>query len=71
MAGETGQDRSLTYRQYELMEYITRRGLRTTVKAGLKMLGLDVGAPRLPLQPLEAQGNARLQGLLDELAVSK
>ncbi|QXI30554.1 dihydrodipicolinate synthase family protein [Pseudomonas vanderleydeniana] len=65
------QARSLFYRQYELLEYVTRRGLPTTIKAGLKMLGLDVGAPRLPLQPLDPQGSAYLKGLLDELAVSR
>ncbi|WP_017905231.1 dihydrodipicolinate synthase family protein [Pseudomonas asplenii] len=65
------QARTLFYRQYELLEYITRRGLPTTIKAGLNMLGLDVGAPRLPLQPLDPQGSAYLKGLLDELAVSR
>ncbi|KPA89313.1 dihydrodipicolinate synthase/N-acetylneuraminate lyase [Pseudomonas asplenii] len=65
------QARDLFYRQYELLEYITRRGLPTTIKAGLNMLGLDVGAPRLPLQPLDPQGSAYLKGLLDELAVAR
>lgn len=63
--------RALFYRQCELLEYITRRGLPTTIKAGLKMLGLDVGAPRLPLQPLDPQGSAFLKGLLDELSSEK
>ncbi|MCY1449393.1 hypothetical protein D9M71_661260 [compost metagenome] len=56
------------YRQYELLEYITRRGLPTTIKAGLKMLGQEVGAPRLPLQPLDAQGSNHLKSLLVALA---
>jgi len=55
-------------RQYALLEYITRRGLPTTIKAGLKLLGQDVGAPRLPLQPLDAQGSDDLKRLLVELA---
>lgn len=62
--GRLEEARALFYRQYELLEYITRRGLPTTVKAGLKMLGLDVGAPRLPLQPLDPQGSALLKTLL-------
>lgn len=66
--GDLEEARALFYRQYELLEYITRRGLPTTIKAGLKMLGLDVGVPRLPLQPLDPQGSAYLKGLLDELA---
>ncbi|WP_024617242.1 dihydrodipicolinate synthase family protein [Pseudomonas kilonensis] len=66
--GQMEQARTLFYRQYEMLEYITRRGLPTTIKAGLKMQGLDVGGPRLPLQPLDPQGCAFLKGLLDELA---
>lgn len=66
-AGELEQARSLFYRQYELLEYITRRGLPTTVKAGLGLLGLEVGGPRLPLQPLDVQGREYLRGLLDQL----
>ncbi|MBJ9975491.1 dihydrodipicolinate synthase family protein [Pseudomonas sp. S75] len=68
---DLAEARALFYRQYELLEYITRRGLPTTIKAGLKMLGLDVGAPRLPLQPLDAQGSVYLKGLLDELSSEK
>lgn len=67
-SGQMEQARTLFYRQYDMLEYITRRGLPTTIKAGLKMQGLEVGAPRLPLQPLDAQGCALLKGLLDELA---
>lgn len=68
---DLAEARALFYRQYELLEYITRRGLPTTIKAGLKILGLDVGAPRLPLQPLDPQGSAYLKGLLDELSSEK
>ena len=35
---------------------------------GLVMLGQDVGAPRLPLQPLDAQGSNHLKSLLVALA---
>lgn len=67
-ACQMAQARALFYRQYELLEYITRRGLPTTIKAGLKLQGLDVGAPRLPLQALDASGSAYLKALLDALA---
>lgn len=63
------QARALFYQQYELLEYVTRRGLPTTIKAGLKILGLDAGVPRLPLQPLDAQGFAYLSDLLGQLSV--
>jgi 4-hydroxy-tetrahydrodipicolinate synthase len=66
--GELAEARALFYQQYALLAYITQRGLPTTIKAGLKMLGLDAGAPRLPLQPLDAQGSAYLKGLLDASA---
>jgi len=66
--GNLAEARALFYRQYELLEYITRRGLPTTIKAGLKLLGQDVGAPRLPLQPLDAQGSDYLKSMLVELA---
>jgi len=36
------------------------------VKAALKMMGFPVGEPRLPLVPLEAEQEARLQQLLRE-----
>ncbi|UOB22331.1 dihydrodipicolinate synthase family protein [Pseudomonas orientalis] len=67
-SGKLEEARTLFYRQYEILEYITRRGLPTTVKAGLRMQGLDVGAPRLPLQPLDATASTYLKKLLDELA---
>lgn len=66
--GQIKEARKLFYRQYEMLEYITRRGLPTTIKAGLKIQGLDVGNPRLPLKPLNAQGCTILKGLLDNLA---
>ncbi len=68
--GQLAEARTLFYRQYELLEYITRRGLPTTIKAGLKLLGQDVGAPRLPLQPLDAQGSNYLKGLLETLGAA-
>ena len=36
------------------------------VKAALKMMGFPVGEPRLPLVPLDAEQEARLQQLLRE-----
>lgn len=67
--GDLASARALFYRQYPMLDYITRRGLPTTIKAGLKFAGLDVGSPRLPLQALEAEGQAYLKGLLETLDV--
>jgi 4-hydroxy-tetrahydrodipicolinate synthase len=47
-----------------LLEFIVAGGLATTVKAGLDLLDFPVGDPRAPLLPLDAQGRAKLQGLL-------
>lgn len=65
--GQLEEARTLFYRQYPVLEYITRRGLPSTIKAGLKMQGLEVGAPRLPLQALDAQDFSLLKGLLEEV----
>ncbi|MBN0654173.1 dihydrodipicolinate synthase family protein, partial [Pseudomonas aeruginosa] len=39
----------------------------TTIKAGLGLSGLEVVAPRLPVQALDTEGCRYLQGLLEEL----
>jgi 4-hydroxy-tetrahydrodipicolinate synthase len=48
-----------------LLEFIVAGGLATTVKAGLELLGVPAGAPRLPLLPLDEPGRAQLRTLLD------
>ncbi|WP_028933633.1 dihydrodipicolinate synthase family protein [Pseudonocardia spinosispora] len=47
-----------------ILEFILNGGLPTTVKAGLRTLGLDVGEPRLPLLPLEEPETRHLASLL-------
>jgi 4-hydroxy-tetrahydrodipicolinate synthase len=47
-----------------LLRFIVASGLPTTVKAGLALLGSDVGDPRLPLLPLDAAGRDELRSLL-------
>jgi len=65
--GRLEDARESFYRQLAVLDYITRRGLPTTIKAGLRMTGLDVGVPRLPLQELDGDGQRYLQGLLKAL----
>lgn len=65
--GRLEEARELFYRQLALLDYITRRGLPTTIKAGLRLTGLDAGAPRLPLQALDAEGCRYLEELLAPL----
>lgn len=47
-----------------LLEFIVAGGLPTTVKAGLRLLGVEAGAPRRPLLPLGDRDRATLAELL-------
>lgn len=47
-----------------LLEFIVAGGLPTTIKAGLDLLGVGLGDPRLPLLPLDEDGRAELSALL-------
>jgi len=64
-------DRATAQKIYDdlapLLRFIVAGGLPTTVKAGLKLLGRNVGDPRLPLLPLDADGRAELQTMLTEV----
>lgn len=59
--------RDIFYKQLPILEFILKGGLPTTIKAGLKLRGLNVGEPRKPLQPLDDAGNKKLQSLLQSL----
>lgn len=50
-----------------LLEFIVAGGLPTTVKAGLNILGTEVGAPRAPLLPLDSEGRATLTRILSQV----
>ncbi|NWB27058.1 dihydrodipicolinate synthase family protein [Pseudomonas gingeri] len=61
------QARALFYRQLPLLEFILKGGLPATVKAGLRLTGLEAGEPRLPVAPLNDAGLRSLQGMLETL----
>jgi 4-hydroxy-tetrahydrodipicolinate synthase len=63
-AGELPKAQALYDDLKPLLEFIVAGGLATTVKAGLELLGVPAGAPRLPLLPLDERGRAQLQKLL-------
>ncbi|MGB3482260.1 MAG: dihydrodipicolinate synthase family protein [Mycobacterium sp.] len=48
-----------------LLEFIVAGGLPSTVKGGLELLGQGVGAPRLPLLPLDDTGREQLRAILN------
>ncbi|MDR6806634.1 4-hydroxy-tetrahydrodipicolinate synthase [Dyadobacter sp. BE34] len=67
-ANDLTNARAIFYRQQELLEFITSKGLPRTVAAGLEILGMEAGGLRNPLAPLAAVEIARLEGLLAEVA---
>ncbi|MFD9690678.1 dihydrodipicolinate synthase family protein [Kitasatospora sp. NPDC059088] len=62
--GDLDAAREVYYRQLPVLQFLMRGGLPTTVKAGLSLLGLDVGEPRPPLLPLAEERRAELARLL-------
>ena len=68
LANDLNQARALFYRQLPLLDFILKGGLPATIKAGLRMTGLEVGDPRLPVFPLDMAGQAQLQKLLASLS---
>ncbi|MBT9302599.1 dihydrodipicolinate synthase family protein [Pseudomonas sp. TAE6080] len=68
LANDLNQARALFYRQLPLLDFILKGGLPATIKAGLRMTGLEVGDPRLPVFPLDMAGQAQLQKLLTSLS---
>lgn len=67
MAGDLVSARELFYRQLPLLQFILKGGLPTTVKAGLRVQGMDAGVPRPPLVPLDPAGVEQLRALLQRL----
>ncbi|MFC6337277.1 dihydrodipicolinate synthase family protein [Pseudomonas sp. CCM 7891] len=59
--------RALFYRQLPLLEFILKGGLPATIKAGLRLVGLEAGNPRLPVFPLGEAQRSQLQQLLTVL----
>ena len=64
-ANDLNKARELFYRQLPLLQFILKGGLPATIKAGLRLTGLEVGHPRLPVFPLGEAGIGQLKTLLD------
>ncbi|MBF6026774.1 dihydrodipicolinate synthase family protein [Pseudomonas sp. P115] len=64
LANDLTEARALFYRQLPLLEFILKGGLPATIKAGLRLTGLEVGDPRLPVFPLSEAGIEQLKTLL-------
>jgi 4-hydroxy-tetrahydrodipicolinate synthase len=63
-AGDFGTAKTIYDDLSPLLRFIVANGLPTAVKAGLSLLGSDVGDPRPPLLPLDEPGLSELRSLL-------
>ncbi|MGU3650597.1 dihydrodipicolinate synthase family protein [Mycolicibacterium sp. A43C] len=63
-AGDVDRARQIYDDLAPLLRFIVAGGLPTTVKAGLELLGSNVGDPRAPLLPLDASGRTELRAML-------
>ncbi|WP_322009385.1 dihydrodipicolinate synthase family protein [Paraburkholderia sp. J12] len=66
-AGQMDIAREVFYRQLPMLKFILSLGLPATIKAGLRLQGFDVGAPRKPLQELTGEAIVELGRLLDQV----
>lgn len=64
-AGELENARELFYKLLPVLRFIVLGGLPTTIKAGLRLKGLEAGDPRRPLLPLTGAKLAELGTLLN------
>ena len=64
LANDLTKARALFYRQLPLLEFILKGGLPATIKAGLRLTGLEAGDPRLPVFPLGEAAIEQLKTLL-------
>ncbi|ASZ13791.1 dihydrodipicolinate synthase family protein [Chitinophaga pendula] len=58
----------LFYKQFQLLQFISAKGLPRTIKAGLQLQGIAAGKLRSPLQPLETVDMDYLGSLLKACA---
>jgi 4-hydroxy-tetrahydrodipicolinate synthase len=67
--GRLAEARELFYRLLPILRFIVVGGLPTTVKAGLRLRGLEAGDPRLPLLPLPDAQRRELEAYLRAVGV--
>jgi len=66
-SGELDRAQALYGELQPLLEFIVAGGLPTTIKAGLDILGTNMGVPRAPLLPLDSENRAILTQMLAQV----
>lgn len=69
-AGDTLKAREVFYQTLDFLEFIVKKGLASSVKAGLAMQGINAGTARRPLLELPTTDKEQLKRLLDEILKS-
>lgn len=59
--------RDIFYQQFGLLQFIVSKGLPAAIQAGLKILGIESGYLRSPLQPLSDQDYQQLSAILGRI----
>lgn len=67
--GDMNSARTVFYKQLPILQFILKGGLPSTIKAALRIQGVEVGDPRLPLMPLDEKGQAELKYLMNSLSL--
>lgn len=68
--GDIDQAGRFFQQQLPLLNFMMSKSLPATVKCGLELLGVPVGAPRLPLFPLSADQGEELSKILQSLGIA-
>lgn len=66
--GNLFEAQRIFYQQLPLLKFILKGGLPTTIKAGLQLLGIKAGTPRLPMLPLDEAEVRQLDSILTRLS---
>ena len=68
--GDADQALTVFQQQLPVLDFMMSKSLPATVKCGLELLGIPVGAPRLPLFPLSTRQSEELAALLQSLGIT-
>ena len=67
-SGRMDEAQACFQKQLPLLRFILAGGLPATIKAALNLQGIDAGAPRLPLMPLDDSSVTELEAMMAAVA---